>query len=187
LENPLASQPRDLLLLGSQLVARLDGPLVHMLAGRQQLETSAFGERLHSDRAEPLVGGAELLARGNPPPPTAQPFAVEQMRAGELWMKSRATQPVDRLAVRLVGRGAVAYERARTGQDPERPIRGSHSSGRNDALERTVGHLRLIASDCRFEELDGRPHGDEQLRGVVTCPRSRTQRLPVTTEPVEKN
>jgi hypothetical protein len=48
--------------LGSHVVAHLDGPPLHMLGRRQQLATSAFGERLHPDRAEPIVGGTELLA-----------------------------------------------------------------------------------------------------------------------------
>jgi hypothetical protein len=73
-----------------------------MLACRQQLTTSAFGERFHPDRAEPIVGGAELLARVNPPPSTPQPLTVEQVRTGKVWMKSRATQSIDRLAVQLV-------------------------------------------------------------------------------------
>ena len=40
----VAGQPRDLRLLGSQLVARADRLLAHLLAGRDQLSTSPLGK-----------------------------------------------------------------------------------------------------------------------------------------------
>ena len=48
----VAGQAGDLLLLGRELVARLDGALAHLLARRQQLAARALGERLHADRGE---------------------------------------------------------------------------------------------------------------------------------------
>ena len=97
-------------------------PLAHLLARRQQLAPGALGERLHADRGELVVGGAELRARVDPPVLAAQPLAVEQVRAGELRAQPRAAQPLDRLAVQALGALALAQQRARAGPDAERPV-----------------------------------------------------------------
>ena len=45
---------------GGELVARLGAALAHLLARGDQLPAGALGERLHADRGEHLVGGAQL-------------------------------------------------------------------------------------------------------------------------------
>ena len=102
-DSPSRASSRDLPLLRGQIVARLDRPLAHLLARRQQLPARALGERLHPDRRELLVGGAELLARVDPATLAAQPLAVEQVRAGELGPQPGAAQPLDRLAIQALG------------------------------------------------------------------------------------
>jgi hypothetical protein len=62
----VASEASDLLLLRSELVARLGAALAHLLARRDQLAAGAFGEGLHPDRGEQVVGGAQLLACVDP-------------------------------------------------------------------------------------------------------------------------
>src|SRR5829696_7681671 len=57
IREALAREPRDLFLLRSELVARVVAALAHQLAA------AALGERLHPDRGEHVVGGAQLLAR----------------------------------------------------------------------------------------------------------------------------
>jgi hypothetical protein len=73
----------DLCFLGDQVVACLGGAFAGVLAGSLELDPSAFGERLHAEPAEQLVGAAQLLAV-QPPFLAAQPFAVEEVGAGEL-------------------------------------------------------------------------------------------------------
>jgi len=51
------------------------------LAGAQQLAAGALGERLHAERGEHLVRGAQLRPRASPPGLAAQPLAIEQVRA----------------------------------------------------------------------------------------------------------
>src|SRR3954467_9132164 len=46
----------DLLLLRSQLAARLDAALAHLPSGSDELPACALGERLHADRREHVVG-----------------------------------------------------------------------------------------------------------------------------------
>src|SRR4051794_2523794 len=46
----------DLLLLRSQLAARLDAALAHLSSGSDELPACPLGERLHADRREHVVG-----------------------------------------------------------------------------------------------------------------------------------
>jgi hypothetical protein len=77
----------------------LDGALAHLLAGRDQLPAGALGERLHADRDEHVVGGAQLLARFDAAALAAQLLTQEEMRAGELRAQARAAQALDRFAI----------------------------------------------------------------------------------------
>ena len=58
----VAGEPRDLGLLGGELVPGLDGAFADTLAGGQQLALGAAGERLDTHRVEHLERGAQLLA-----------------------------------------------------------------------------------------------------------------------------
>ena len=93
--------------------ARLGGALAGGLAGGQQLAPGALGERLHADRVEHVVGGAQLLARVDASALAAQPLAVEQVRAGEL-----RTQPGAARADRSLREYSVARRRRRRSAAP---------------------------------------------------------------------
>ena len=56
-------EPRDVLLLRRELVARVVPPLADGLAGREQFVARALAEPVRADRAEQLVRRAQLLAR----------------------------------------------------------------------------------------------------------------------------
>ena len=58
----VAGEPRDLDLLGGQLLAGLDPALADALAGGQQLTLGARGERLGAHAREQLERGAQLVA-----------------------------------------------------------------------------------------------------------------------------
>ena len=118
----IASEPRNLPLLRSQLIACLGGPRAHPLARGQQLTLGALGKRLHPDGHEQLVCSAELLAGVLTPTVAAQPLPVEEMRACVVGPESRAPQAVDGLAVRTLGGLTVAQQCPRPGMDAERPI-----------------------------------------------------------------
>src|SRR4051794_24170378 len=87
IRQAFAGEPCDLPLLRGQIVATLDGPPPHLLAGGLKLLAGAVGERLHADRGHHLVRRAQLVARVDPAVLPAQPLPVEQMRAGELGTK----------------------------------------------------------------------------------------------------
>src|SRR6187200_3117268 len=122
IRQPIAGEARDLPLVGGQIIARLDGPLAHLLAGGLKFLTCALGERLHPDRDEHLVGRTQLLARLAPASLTAQRLAIEKVRAGELGTHPRAAQPLDRLAIPLVGGRPVAQQRPAARFHAEREI-----------------------------------------------------------------
>ncbi len=94
-----------------ELIHRRDGALASALAGRQKLALSALRERLHANPVEHLMGAAQLLARVEAPVLAAQPFAVEQTRAGEVRTHVRTTQPADPFAIEALGGHALAQQR----------------------------------------------------------------------------
>src|SRR3954454_21743272 len=96
---PVAREPRDLVLLRRQLVARVVAALAHLLARRQQLVPGALGKPVRAHREQHLARDPQLLARVDPPPRAAQPLPVEQPPAGQLDAHARARETVDRLAV----------------------------------------------------------------------------------------
>src|SRR4051812_36991161 len=99
----VGGQPRDLRLLGGEVVARLGGPAGHGLAGGQQFATGAFGERLGPGETEHLVRSTQLPSGVHAAAVAAEPFAVEQTSAGELDPNSGALEPLDRLTVESIG------------------------------------------------------------------------------------
>ena len=70
LEGPLAGQAGDQRLLRGQDAGCPGGAFERLRAGRAQLGTRPFGERLHADAGEQLVGAAQLLP-GIPDAPLA--------------------------------------------------------------------------------------------------------------------
>jgi len=64
------------------------------------------------------VSGAQLLARVQAAAFVTQPFAVDEVSAGERRANPRAPEPLDRLAIQRVGGLAVGQQRPRAGLDP---------------------------------------------------------------------
>ena len=142
--QPVAGEPGDLPLLGGQIVARFDRPLAHLLARGLKLLTGALGERLHPDRGQHLVGRAQLLARVDPAILAAQPLAVEQMRAGDLRTEPGTPQPLDRLAVQLVGGRPVAQQRPAARFDAERELGAGRVASSPPAARAHRGRARRL-------------------------------------------
>ena len=104
-------EPGDLGLLGSELVGRLEAALAHVLAGRQQLAAGSLGEPFDPHRGQPLAGGPQRLARFRAAVLAAQPFAVQQVRAGQFHPDAGAAESLYRLAVQVLGGLAAAEQR----------------------------------------------------------------------------
>jgi hypothetical protein len=65
-------------------------------------------ERRCPDRHEHLVGDAQLLACVGMAILAPQPFAIDEMGAGEMNRDSAPTEPVDRLSIQILGDLALA-------------------------------------------------------------------------------
>src|SRR4051794_4171919 len=120
--QPIGSKQRDLPLLRGQLVAGLDGPPPHLLAGGLKLPPGSLGQRLHADRGQHLVGRAQLVARIDPAVLPAQPLPVEQMSAGELGTKRGPCQPLDGFAMQTLGALTLAQQGAAARLYPLTPV-----------------------------------------------------------------
>ena len=87
--------------------------------GPKEFASCSLGEPIEPHPVEHLVSGAQLLAGVDPPPLGSQPFAVDQMRAGELHSHAATAEPVDRLAVEPVREVALAEQSADARGDPD--------------------------------------------------------------------
>lgn len=107
----VSGETGDLRLLGSQEGASLHRMLANGPAGGQELTSRASGERLSADATEYLVRSAQLLARLDAPVLGAQPFAVQESRAGGVDDDTATGEPLDRLAVEDIGFLVLAQQR----------------------------------------------------------------------------
>src|SRR3954451_24905989 len=97
-------KPRDLRLLGSQLVKGVHRPFARAFARRLEFNACALGERLHPEAAEELVGDPKLVARIGSSPFASQPLAVQKVSPREVQAQSRWLEQIDCLAVKRAGR-----------------------------------------------------------------------------------
>ena len=170
-------QPRDLRLLGRQLVAGLDAALADRLAGGHQLAPRALGESLHAHGRVALVRGAQLLARLAPPALPAQPLAVQEVRARERDPDAGAAEPLDRLAVEALGLFALAHERPRARLHAERPVGPARPADLLQPPQGSGGALRHARAHGGLDELGRHPRRHAELvrigAGLARTPRAR--------------
>jgi hypothetical protein len=72
-----------------------------MLAGCFQLDAGAFGERLHPEIGEVVIRRSQVLACVEASALTPQPFAVEEVGAGEIDAHAGSAEALDRLGVQI--------------------------------------------------------------------------------------
>src|SRR5690349_20800571 len=171
--HAVAGEPGDLLLLRGELVACLGAALADLLAGREELAACAFGEGLHADDGEHLVGRAELFAGVDPAALAAKPLAVEEVGTRGLRAERRAAQAIDGLAVEILGDGAVAQQRSGARLDSERPLGAAGSSRLRKALEPDRREPSIAAPGGRLDEFGRRPRRRADLvralAGLADC------------------
>src|SRR5580700_5326109 len=155
----VARQPRDLRLLGSELISGFDAAFPRALTRGRQLALASVGESLGAHAREHLERGTQLLPGLAAAALASQPLAVDQVGAGKLQANACPTQPFDRLAVQGVGGVAVAQQRPRTCLYPERPVSAGSGRRLREPLERQPGELALSGPDGRFNELRHGPRG----------------------------
>jgi hypothetical protein len=112
LESLIAGHLCNLEVLGGELVETPKGAFAGVSAGRNQLMLGALCESVHADSVEQLMPGAELLAPGWAATIAARPLAVQQVSASNHRTKRGAAQPLDRLAIQVVGGRPLAQHPA---------------------------------------------------------------------------
>src|SRR2546421_100247 len=83
----------------------------------------------------------ELIAAVTSAPLAAQPFAVQQVGAGQVHPQAGAAQTVDRLAVEVLGGCAVADQRSRAGLGAKRPVGPAGAGDAGEPLQGVGGAL----------------------------------------------
>ena len=118
--------------------------------------------------------GAELLAGVDAAVLAAQPLAVDQQRAAVRDADAGAGEALERLAVEPLGRLALAQQRARTGEEAERPVGAVGLGDLRQPLERAGRALRLAGP--RRPPRRGRPAATSGCRARAGPRRSARPR-----------
>jgi hypothetical protein len=113
-----------------------------------------------------------LLAGGLPAAFTAQPLAVDEVRAGEMGGHPAAAATLDRLAVVLLRGRPGRRQRTRTGRQPERPRAAAGLRACAELFQRGDRVLRLVGAGGRLDQLGQRQARVRQLVGPAR-PRRR--------------
>jgi hypothetical protein len=133
------------------------------------------------------VRGPQLLAGVRPPTFAAQPFAVEELCAGELDAYLGAAESLDRLAVQRFRGGTIAVQRTLARVDPERPVRAAGARHRGELLHGRRRRPGLCAARPSLHELGERPLGWPELTRVRARFAGRRRGLPVPAEAVAQD
>src|SRR5580693_813510 len=170
-------QPGDQRFLRGQGIWRLDGAFADLATAGPQLDARPFGKRRGADRIKDLMGAGELIAGVTPAPLAAQPLAVDQVGAPQFHPQAGAAETVDRLTVEVLGVLAVADQRPRAGLDTKHPVGLAGAGYIREPLHGAGRTLRHPAVHRRLDQLDERPAGELNRRGILTPPLRRGQRL----------
>jgi len=104
----------------------------------------------HLGEARPRA--SEVLACIDAPSAAAQPFAVQQMRAGKVDGDATMGEALDRLAVEALGDRVVAQQRCAARLDAERPLGPGDLGPLAQALERVGREFGLAAAGSRLDQ-----------------------------------
>jgi hypothetical protein len=83
----------------------------------------------------------------------AQPFAIEQMGAGQLHPHASTREAVDRFCEEVFGYLTIAYQGSRACFDPERPVRRAGPCCLGQSLACTGGERGHSAPAGGFDQL----------------------------------
>src|SRR5689334_15502407 len=156
----VGGEPGNVRFLGGELAGRLGRPLAYRVTGGQQLTPSPFGKSLDAHRGEQVMGGPQLGAGVPAPVLPAQPFAVQEVSAGHGRAHAGTAEPLDRLAVAVLGGLAFTQQSPRAGLGAERPV-GAAGAGRLGKPPESLGCARgLAAADGSLDKLGELPSQD---------------------------
>src|SRR3954471_6121305 len=147
----LRCQPGDLRLLRCEVAGRLHRALANRLTGGQQLAPSALGKGLDPHRRQAVVRAAELSAGVDASPLPSEPLTVEKLGPGELDVHPRATQPLDGLAVLVLGGLSLEQQGTAARLHAEGPVRAAGPGHRRELLEALARAREVATAHGRFD------------------------------------
>ena len=106
-----------------------------------------FGERVHPDLGEHVVGDAELVSGIHTAVLATQPLTVEQVRTGVLGPERSSAEAFDGLSILLFRRLAVADKRLATRKDAPAPVGFAPPGSVSEPLEGVGWPLRRCQSE----------------------------------------
>ena len=184
--EPVTGQLGDLTLLRGEIVARLCDAPAAPLASRDEFAGGALRERLHAHRREQLVRDVELGARVEATAFAPQPFAVQQMRAGELSADARSAEMVDRHAEPAIGDSIVGEQRPGTRFDAARPMGARGLCLVGQPVEGVGRKIGPAAARGRLDQLAQPPVLRDDL-SILTGGRGGCECVLVAAEAVEED
>src|SRR3954469_1021542 len=159
----VASEPRDLLFLGREVITGVVSALAHLLTGGEQLASRALGKSVRSHLGEEVIGLAELLAGVDPPVLTPQPLAIGEPGTREVRRRPRLPERLDSRAMQMLGRLTVFEERAHARLCSLRPGRAAGARPYAQLIEGLTRDLVLPAPRGGLDELVQRPRRGPDL------------------------
>lgn len=114
-----------------------------------------------------VVADSQLLASIDAPPSASQPLSVEQMRAREFGLESRAPEAVDRLSVQVFGFLTVGHQGLRPGVHTDPPIGVAAIGLCTESVETALRDRCVVSPRRSLDHLAQRPHRDVGLRRVL--------------------
>jgi amino acid transporter len=142
----LTGQPRDLILLGSQLIPGTDGSLAGLLAGGQQLPAGPFRKTPGAHRHEHVMGGAKLPAGVQAAALPAQPLPVQQVRPRQVQVSPGSPETADGLLVEDLGCLIVGQQSARASQQALPEFSSSRQGARCEPLQGAHCRFTVVAA-----------------------------------------
>ena len=103
------------------------------------------------------MGGPELFPGVDAAVLAAQPFAVQQVRAGQFRAEPGAAEPFDRLPVEVLRRLALADQRAAAGRDAQPPVGSAGLGGFRELIDRAGRELHVPGACGGLDQLRQRP------------------------------
>src|SRR5689334_24936292 len=119
-----------------------------------------LGERFDAHRGELAMGGPQLGAGVPAPVLAAQPFAVQEMGAGYGRAHAGTAEPLDRLAIVVLGGLTLTEQGPRARLGASCPVGAAGAGGLGKPLQSVGCAGGLAAADGRLDQLGERPSED---------------------------
>src|SRR6201991_5390474 len=157
IRQPVTGQPRDLCLLGGQLVTRADRLLAYLFAGGDQLAACPFSEGVRAHRGVHLVALTEMSTRVEAPVDPAQPLAIVQASARGMHDNAGRSQSFNGVEVQVLGTIVTGHQGFRICQETQAPVCSAGARAFLEPLHGVCSGCHVTGARRRFSQLEQTP------------------------------